>query len=189
MDEFEEIMGEDPPVEDEDAQDEDAPDEGEADADGSEESEGTEADAPSKKRIDDLMSKWQKSEARNKKLTEQLKNAAKPDGAPDPSDDPKVWVDYMRQQTRDTIYGSDPRFAAYGIEPSAIEGDTPDSMRASATRWGTIMDKIESDASSKTLKKAGLTASAQGGAATKGPVIPESDEDFEKLVQQAKDGY
>lgn len=190
MDEFEDLMGQAAPEGDEDtSSDEEAPVEGDAEAEGSEESEDTEADPATEKRVNDLMSKWQKAEERNKKLEAQLKAAATPDGTPDPSSDPKVWVQYMREQARDQIYASDPRFAQYGIEPSAIEGETPDSMRASATRWGTIMDKIESDASSKSLKKAGLTAAAQGGAATKGPVIPESDEDFEALVQKAKDGF
>jgi len=59
-------------------------------------------------------------------------------------------------------------------------------MQASLTNLKNLIDRIETDASNRTLKKAGLTASNKGTAAKRGPEIPASDEDFEKLVAEAK---
>jgi len=155
------------------------------DAAGSEESnEAATADDGDQKRINDLMSKWQKAEAANKKLEERL--AKLESQGRDDEANPQQWVNLMRQSTRDQIYESEPRLARYGIEPTAIEGNTPAEMRASMTNLVALIDRIETDASNRTLKKAGLTANQVGGRVEKGPSIPESDEDFEKLVAQAK---
>ena len=153
------------------------------DVDGSEESSGAEPEQGEGKRINDLMSKWQKAESRAKKAEEERDALQqKGDGAPDP----KMWVELMREQARDTVYASDPRLARYGIEPSAIDGDTPQAMQASLSTLKGLIDRIETDASNRTLKKHGLTADVKGKAAERGPVIPESDEDFEKLVEKIR---
>ena len=168
------------------AEDEDQIDtEDSEDLEGSEESSDEGADDGDAKRVNDLMSKWQKAEARNKKLEERL-NALESKGTEGTADDPNQWVKVMKQTARDSIYASDPRLARYGIEPDAISGDTPAEMQASLTQVKNLIDRIETDSSNRTLKKAGLTASNKGSASVKGPEIPESDEDFEKLVAQAK---
>lgn len=182
MDEFDELTAD--LREDEDEEDQTVTDGTEA-VEGSEESDEDGTDEGDAKRVNDLMSKWQKAEARNKKLEQRLA-ALEAKGSTDTGVDPQQWVQVMRQTARDQIYSSEPRLARYGIEPEAIEGDTPASMQASLTNLRNLIDRIETDASNRTLKKAGLTASAKGSAAQRGPEIPDSDEDFEKLVAQAK---
>ena len=182
MDEFDELTAD--LQEDEDEQDQNDTD-AEEGADGSEESNEGAAEDGGTKRVNDLMSKWQKAEARNKKLEERLA-ALEAKGSTDTDVDPQQWVQVMRQTARDQIYASEPRLARYGIEPEAIEGDSPASMQASLTNLRNLIDRIETDASNRTLKKAGLTANAKGSAAQRGPEIPDSDEDFERLVAQAK---
>ena len=154
-------------------------------AEGSEESNDGEPEAEDQKRVNDLMSKWQKAEAKNQKLEERLA-ALEAKGNEETGPDPNQWVQLMRQTARDQIYGSEPRLARYGIEPDAIEGDTPAAMQASLTNLRNLIDRIETDASNRTLKRAGLTADSRNTATQRGPKIPESDDDFEKLVAQVK---
>ena len=181
MDEFDELTAD--VQEDEDEQDQTVADD-DAEVEGSEESDTDDANEGDAKRVNDLMSKWQKAEARNQKLEQRLA-ALEAKGTEDTAD-PQEWVGLMRQTARDQVYSSEPRLARYGIEPDAIEGDTPAAMQASLTNLRNLIDRIETDASNRTLKKAGLTANAKGSAAKRGPEIPDGDEDFEQLVAQAK---
>jgi hypothetical protein len=138
-----------------------------------------------KKRRDDLMSKWQKAESRADKLEERLKSL---ETGSSNEVDPKVWADFQRTQTREQIYTSEPRFKAYGMDPSVVEGDTPTEMQASLVRMTAIMDRIETDASNAALVNAGITPELKGKAAPREPDIPESLEDFEALVASVKAG-
>lgn len=184
MDEFEELTQDLEQPEDE--EDQSTADDMEAD-EGSEESDDISADegGADEKRVNDLMSKWQKEQARADKLEKRLA-ALEAKGNDDTAVNPQQWVEVMRQTARDQVYASEPRLARYGIEPDAIEGDTPAAMQASLTNLRNLIDRIETDASNRTLKKAGLTANSKGAAAKRGPTIPDSDDDFEKLVAQAK---
>lgn len=182
MDEFDGVVNND-------AEDESEVDEiGTADDDvssGSEESTSGASDGGEAKRVNDLMSKWQRAEAQNEKLQKRL-DALEAKGTTK-SDAPNDWVEVVRSTARDQIYGSDPRLKTYGIKPEAIDGNTPAEMRASFEGLKSLVDRIETDASNAALKKAGLTASQTGGTAEKVRDVPDSDEDFEKLVQATKD--
>ena len=142
---------------------------------------------PDDKRVNDLMSKWQKSEARNKELNERLETLEQKGKPAGTEDNPEEWIQYMRESARDSVYASEPRLEKYGIDPSVIEGDTPASMKASLAALTGLMDRIETDSSNRTLKKAGITPDARGSAAKKAIVIPDNDEDFEAMVQKIKD--
>lgn len=176
-DEFDETQG----WADEDAGDEVVPgaDADEADAESTAEVEAP--DGKSETRINDLMSKWQKAEDRNRKLEERL--AALEKGA-SPTDASQVaqYVQMMQEQARDQVFRSDPRFARYQLETSLIEGTTPDQMRRSAERLGAILDAIETDAQNAALKKHGLSPEVRGGEAERVP-------DFGKMSDEQFDAY
>lgn len=146
------------------------------------------------KRVNDLMSKWQKAEARANaaEAREQVlvtAAAAAPGGTPDVGN-PEQWIALLREQARDQIYRSDPRLARYGIEASAIQGGTPDQMRASLASQAVLIDRIEGQVSSDVLKKHGLNPDLKGGG--RPPTTPDitkmSEADFDALVASVKEG-
>lgn len=184
MDQFDDLdLGED---QDEDQVDGDDNEENAADPDGSEE--GATNDAVTTKRINDLMSKWQKADAENKRLQRQIAQQSQAQETTQGGAPGSEWVDFMRQTARDQIYASEPRLARYGFEPDAIGGGTPAEMQAALTNLRSLIDRIETDASNRTLKRAGLTPDVKGSRAERAPEIPEDDEAFEALVAKAK-GY
>lgn len=185
---MDQLDGLDLDVNDEEEQDQFDGDDGEntEDPDGSAEGATTDA-GPADKRINDLMSKWQRAEADNQKLRRQLAAQQAQGNARPPADAPgNEWITFMRQTARDQIFASEPRLARYGFEPDAISGETPAEMQAALTNLRNLIDRIETDASNRALKRAGLTPSAKGSTAERGPEIPEDDEAFEALVAKAK---
>jgi hypothetical protein len=149
------------------------------------ESPGDTGQEPDTKRINDLMSKWQKAEERANKAEKLLKEQQP--GSAQPTGEAAMWIEVMREAARDQVFGSDPRFAKYQLESSLIEGTTPEQMRQSATRLGAIIDRIESDAQQSVLKKHGLSPDQRGGAAQRLPDFGQmSDEEFARAVAKAK---
>lgn len=171
---------------------------------GSDESTGESLEAPpstpdsgsenDSKRIDDLMSKWQKAEARARKAEAQLKapkaDGGDADGDPKPRREIDEWMAVAREFTVDQIYRSDPRFERYGIERSRLAGMTPDEIRANAETLTKLVDAIETRARNDALLEHGITPdSAGGGVDTKlANVASMPDDEFEQLVARAKAG-
>lgn len=145
----------------------------------------------SEKRINDLMSRAQKAEARAKKAEDALAAKApasgsnqgddKADSGNRPGDD---FVDFARENARTTLFNSEPRFAAYGLKAEAISGTTVKEMRASFEAQKKLIDGIESAARQKVLREHGLDPEVSTGSASeKSPDFASmSQEEFEKFL-------
>ena len=117
----------------------------------------------SDKRYNDLMSKWQKAEARAKKLEEAIKG--KESGAQTPAngfsikDDPKLkaWLDEAAADVAERAYRSDPRFEQYGISASEFRGESPEQIRAKVKQTRELIDKMETRIRNELLAEHGLS--------------------------------
>lgn len=156
----------------------------------------TDADAPpatdngdsesESKRINDLMSKWQASEAANAKLQAQLKNQ-KPQatGKNAEQGDTGEFQEFMRDHARTVLHSSDPRFVKYGLGADAIRGDSPAEMRASFEENRKLLDSLESKVRNEVMLEHGIDASVTSGRGASAPNIGTmSDDDFEKLLKK-----
>lgn len=146
-----------------------------------------------KGRVDDLMSKWQKAEARAKKAEAALASAKAPadvkqgDKAADGGDaGSNEFLDFQRQSARENLFNQDPRFKEYGLSIDDISGNTLAEMKASAKAQRALIDGIETRARNKVLREHGLDAEvATGAASEKTPSFSEmSQEEFEKFMKQ-----
>lgn len=133
------------------------------------------------KRINDLMSKWQASEAENARLKAQLDGG---DAQPTKgkrqrrqSEDQDQFMEFAREQARNTLFGSDPRLAKYGVAPDAITGTTPEEMRESFSRQQKLIDSLESKIRNEVLQQHGLDLGVAGGGRQ------ENTPDFGKMSQ------
>lgn len=185
---------------------EDVLDDGDGDAEGDADDQDTDADSdegpdgePAEdkdKRIRDLMSKWQKAEARAKALEAKV---SKPKGAPEAAADQgagngnpeaQQWIELMREQARETVYGSDPRFAEYGLDRGLIAGTTPAEMQASAKRLKELVDRLETNMRSSLLQSHGLSPEVKSGAPRKGKSFDSMSEDeFNKELARIKSAW
>lgn len=168
----------------------------EADADGHDDDADSAGDSKDNKRVNDLMSKWQKAEAENKRLRDQLAASGtqssdkRGDGgkSKDGGSAANEFLEYSRQMVRGQLYDSDPRLKAYGIEASAIVGDTPAEMQASFKAQLKLIERIETRARNAALIDHGISPEIAGGSGDSEPVDFEkmSSEDFNKFYENAK---
>jgi hypothetical protein len=147
------------------------------------------------KRVDDLMSKWQKAEERAKRAEAALaksKDGSAPTGErrSKPPEGVDEWMSVAREFAVDQVYRSEPRFERYGIERSRLSGSTPQEIRENAETLTKLVDAIETRARNDALLEHGITPdSAGGGVSTKLANVASMPEDeFEALVAQAKAG-
>lgn len=177
-------------------------DEGDSGSDGADDNDGTEgappdddnseSDEPESKRVNDLMSNWQKEQARANRLQAELdalkapksKGRAKATAAPEENE----FVQFAREQTRNTLYASDPRLAQYGIDVTAITGSTPAEMQASLNGHRKMIDSLESRIRNDVLREHGLAPDVVSDGTrerrTRGFDPNMSDADFEKLLEK-----
>lgn len=148
-------------------------------------------DEGEKGRINDLMSKWQKAEARAKKAEAALKARSKPDSQDEGAADGgkpegNEFLDFQRQAVREQLFNADPRFKEVGLTVEAITGDTLAEMKASAKAQLALIASIETRARNKVLREHGLEPEVSTGAATeKATNFGEmSQEEFEKFLQK-----
>lgn len=148
-------------------------------------------DESEKGRINDLMSKWQKAEARAKKAEAALKAQPKPDSqGGDAADGGKPegneFLDFQRQAVREQLFNADPRFREAGLTVEAITGDTLAEMKASAKAQLNLIAGIETRARNKILREHGLEPEVSTGAASeKSPNFGDmSQEEFDKFLQK-----
>lgn len=148
----------------------------------------------SDKRINDLMSKAQREEARANRLERELK-ALK--GSDDASDDKAPaaprrqaeadgWAELLREESRKVLFSSDPRLAEYGVTPDVLVGSTPDEMRESLRREVQRIDAMESKIRNRVLVEHGLDPEVGGGSGEP-PVdyASMSKKEFEEALQRA----
>lgn len=141
------------------------------------------------KRINDLMSNWQKAEARAQKAEALLASqaAAAPGSRGDrgqPAKPVDEWLEYNRRLVRESLYTREPRFERYGIGPDSIEGATPAEMQASFDRQKALVEKIETKARNDALAEHGLVPELAGGLGGSEPAdfASMSTDEFEKFV-------
>lgn len=151
------------------------------------------------KRINDLMSRAQKAEARAEKAEKTLKAAGSKssdadagNAAPPAVIPPEIaqWLETAKDAARERIYNADTRFAKYGLDLALVDGEKPDEMRSAASRLSATIDVIESKVRNEVLVEHGLTPAAAGGstAPKMGDIATMSDEEFEKLVRRGSQG-
>jgi hypothetical protein len=144
-------------------------------------------------REDDLMSKWQSEQAKNKRLEARLaaleaQSKGGDKGAEIPPD-VRQWMDAARDAARERFYEMDPRLAEYGIPASSITGDTPDQMRASVKAYRDLIDSVETKARNKVLAEHGIVAESVGSSRfTSKDFVSMSDEEFDKVISQVTGG-
>lgn len=185
LDDFEDETEDEDEVEDE-ADDEAEDDESESD------SEDDAAAKPktdkSEKRIRDLQSQLDKAKAENNKLLK----AKEADSDPKAKEtDPEVrrWVQAAKDVTRSRVYDSDPRFKEFGIDQTAITGDSPEEMNASAAALLRIIKRIESRTTNKVLREHGFSPEPRNGdRAVKRDYRNMKQDEFDALVKQVVGG-
>jgi hypothetical protein len=150
-------------------------------------------DDNSEKRINDLMSKAQKAEARAAKAEAALKAAQSGEAPKDkdvadakPAEGGDEFVQFARENARNTLFGSDPRLADYGLTAESIGGETVAEMRASLAAQRKLIDGIESAARNKILREHGLDPEVSTGAASEGAkdFAAMSNEEFKKFLAE-----
>jgi hypothetical protein len=142
-------------------------------------------------------SKYDKSEAKANRLQKELdavRASAAAGVAPPPAParrngavDP--WVEASKDNFRDELYKSDPRFASLGLEPTLIVGATPGEMRSSFDSLRTSVDRMESGIRQRVLVEHGLEPEVGSGErATNLNYGTMPKEEFDKLVERALGG-
>lgn len=149
------------------------------------------------KRVNDLMSNWQKEQARANrlqgeldKLKSQKPSDQKPEGqapAADPDPTREEWISAQREFLRERALNSDGRFEEYGIGLDDLTGDTPAEIKASVKRFQTLIDAVETKARTRLLQEYGLNPEIAGQAMDpKVDIDGMSTDDFNKLVEKAR---
>lgn len=151
--------------------------------------------ASDSKRVNDLMSKWQSAEAKAARLEAELaRTKTQVPGARNSGDrqakPADEWAEFHRSMARDKLFESEPRFARYGIDATAIEGATPAEMQASFNRQKALIDKIETAARNTILAEHGLIPEVAAGASERSEPVDfarMSSKEFEEYL--SKHGY
>lgn len=137
------------------------------------------------KRLKDLMSNWQKEQARNAKLEAELKSLKTKNPTNESIASPVAteFMDFARESARNSLYASDPRFAKYKIPVSAISGDTPAAMQESVKEQRALLDSLETQIRRDVMVEHGIDAEVTSGRGVESLGIANmSDDDFAKLV-------
>lgn len=152
--------------------------------------EGSDDAGPEDKRVNDLMGKWQREQAKSKRLEAELAAVkSKPSTVADVPPNVQAWMDAAKDGARERYYAADPRFADYGLDQSAIDGSTPDEMKASKKRWSDLFDAMETKVRASVLADHGIVPEISS--TRKGPSKDfgaMSAEDFEKEVARVTGG-
>jgi hypothetical protein len=144
-----------------------------------------------KKRVDDLMSKWQAEQAKAKKLEKELaaeraKAAKAPrKSASDRNSEADEFIKFTRESARKQLFDGDPRFAKYGLGLEAIAGDTLDEMKESAKSHLKLIEAIESKTRNDVLSEHGLEPEVETGVSDDGAKSFEqmSDQEFQEFLK------
>ena len=145
-----------------------------------------------KKRVNDLMSKWQAEEARANKAEAELKTlkaggAAAPEGSAPAggADSTSEFSEFVREDARRRLFESEPKFAAYGLDQSAISGSTLAEMKESIKRNKALIEGMESRVRGAVLQEHGLDPEVVAGSHEAAPKLAEmSDSDFAAFLEK-----
>jgi hypothetical protein len=169
---------EDEPLDDEEDESTDGEDDSESD-------DGSESKAPTKeeKRVRALQSKLDQAIAENNRLKKSQMPPTK-NGKPR---DPEVerLMAFALDQTRKSLYETEPRLKKYQIAPEVIRGTTPEEMQANLKELKRLVSRIETGARNETLREHGFSPAPRDAGADKPRNFSSmSSEEFDKLVKE-----
>lgn len=129
----------------------------------------------SDKRVNDLMGNWQKEQARANRLESELAelkkvqtgNGGTAEQTSQDASQANEFLELAREQARQSLYASEPRFAALGIEVTAIEGTSAKEMQASFSKLRGLIDKVEGSTRTQVLREHGMDPEISGGGSDK----------------------
>jgi hypothetical protein len=142
------------------------------------------------KRINDLMSNFNREQARANAAEAKLKalesGQAGDAGDTSNSSDADEFREFARENARTTLFNSDPRLAEYGLAPDDIAGTTLTEMRASMKKHLKLVDGIEGRARNRILAEHGLDPDVATGQGTEKPVSfsTMSDKEFNDFIAE-----
>lgn len=122
------------------------------------------------KRVNDLMSKWQRAEAEKNRLAARLaalegQGGGSQDGDGDAGESRlSEFEEFARENARNTLFASDPRLAAAGLTAEDIAGSTLSEMKASMAKHQKLIGGIESRMRNEILAQHGLDPDVATGA-------------------------
>lgn len=141
---------------------------------------------PESKRINDLMSKWQKADAENARLKRELAKSK----VKNPSGDSTLLqseelMEFAREQARNSLYATDPRLARYKIPVESIAGDTPAEMRKSLEAQIKVVAAMETQIRRDIMLEHGIDPEVvSGGGGTATDFASMSSKDFNELIER-----
>lgn len=138
----------------------------------------------SEKRIRDLQAKADKAEAELNKMRKQAKDGGT-EGAK--ARDPEVerWMKQAQEATRERIYELDPQLKLMKVPPTAITGETPEEMRASAKDLSRLIARISTQVRNQVLQEHGFSAPPRGERAEPARNYESmAQEEFDKIVKK-----
>lgn len=150
--------------------------------------EAASAKIESDKRVADLMSKWQKSDAENAKLKAQITKSNTKNSSEDSSTDTaqaNEFMDFAREHARNTLYATDPRLAKYKIPVESVSGSTPDEMRRSLEAQVKVVAAMETQIRRDIMIEHGIDAevvSGKGGSELN--IAQLSEKEFAALIER-----
>jgi hypothetical protein len=122
------------------------------------------------KRVDDLMSMFNREQARANRAEAALAAATGGQGTKDDDtngdDGLEEFKAFARETARNTLFDSDPRLAAAGLTADDIAGSTLSEMKESVSKHQKVVSGIEGRLRNQILAEHGLSPEVQTGAGT-----------------------
>lgn len=144
---------------------------------------------PKDKRISDLMSQLQTTQAENNRLKgvkqdgTKKPEAAAPSTAPNPEQD--EFREYLKLTAQTSLFNEDPRLKDFGFTAEDIAGDSLADMRAKRKQLVSVIEKAESRGLNAAFERMGLDASQAGGPDEKRDFASMSEKEIIELADKA----
>ena len=99
------------------------------------------------------------------------------------------WILAAKNRTRQVLFDSNPKFAAYAVSPALIIGDTPVEMEASAKSLAEFVDKLEGSVRDSVLRDHGFNPEPLASVRAAGKSFASMNSaEFNALVDEALRG-
>lgn len=142
---------------------------------------------PKDKRIRDLMSQLQRTEAENNRLKGQKQDGTKKEATPSTTVDPSTaeMQAYLKETVQQRIFDEDPRLREFGFGVEDIAGDDLAAMRANRKKLQAVIEKAESRGLNAAFERMGLDPSVAGGPQETRDFASMSDKEIAELLDKA----
>jgi len=173
-------------------QDKGTTDDGKQDSGAAESSKSSE-DTQSGDDLRKMQSERDKETARANKAQKEVDKmkaaSAKSAGSTEVPPQVQEWIVAAQSRTRETLYESNPKFKAFGIDPTLISGDTPAEMTASAKSLSEFVETLEGTVRDSVLKEHGFDPAPKASAAMGRKDFNAMDtKEFDAIVEEALRG-